>query len=584
MDLYERATSRTALAHAWLEVIEKDARDGTIAPGVQHFTIDADSRLDELSNQLRSGTFEPDALTHVAIPKGDGDERQLDIPTVRDRIVERAILRTLNPLIDPQLGPAAFAYRQGLGVTDAALALARLRDEGLTWVARADVSSCFPNLPRHHVRRSLHATIGDDRILKLLDALISRPLHGQSASPDTGLPQGSVLSPILANLVLRSVDRHVLRAGFPVIRYADDLVACAATEAEAWEAMRTICAAVEEVGMKTGAEKAAIGSFAEGFAFLGATFGPQYPPAIDAVTPIPERKTLYVGLPGAGTRRRQGRIVVTDAAKQDVLDVPSAEVARIVCFGPVGVSAGLRSWALASDVDIIHLSRSGNYLGLTTSLTGDIRAARIRNQLAVGHSDDPRGVILRQAIVTGKIQHQINLLETLLRRDTSLEAVRGALAVVEGLVPHAHACTDRDTLLGLEGAAARAYFQGISASLPESVRFTQRSKRPPRDIANACLSYGYAILLGECVGAVTAAGLEPSLGVLHTDHGGRPSMALDLMEQFRPLVVDRAVVDAFRKGSLTIGHGQPPDGRAGVNLTAEGRRRRNCQDLWIGVS
>jgi CRISPR associated protein, Cas1 family len=105
------------------------------------------------------------------------------------------------------------------------------------------------------------------------------------------------------------------------------------------------------------------------------------------------------------------------------------------------------------------------------------------------------------------------------------------------------------------GAAARAYFGALGQIMPDGMTFAGRSRRPPEDIINAALSYGYAIILGETVSALCAAGLDPAIGLLHADDDNRPSLALDLMEEFRPLVVDQVVVSAARRAELRPEHG-----------------------------
>ena len=128
-----------------------------------------------------------------------------------------------------------------------------------------------------------------------------------------------------------------------------------------------------------------------------------------------------------------------------------------------------------------------------------------------------------------------------------------------------------DEVMGLEGAAAAAYFPALGALLPEGLQFGHRTRQPPLDIANAALSFLYTVLLGECVTALYAAGLEPGIGVLHGDDERRPSLALDLMEELRPMVVDQVVLEAVRQQRLNADHGRSEDGRAGVLLTRAGR-------------
>ena len=217
-----RVADQAQLAAAWADVLASDMEDGVLGQGVARFAEDADDHLARIAADLRSGTYEPGQLTPVKLPRPDGRVRLLHIPTVRDRVVERSILAVLTPVMDPLLGPFSYAYRPGLGVADAAQAIAALRDEGLTWVARTDFHDCFGSIPVHHLRHLLPALIDDPDLLALIEVLLDRhaAAHG-SAALVNGLPQGSPLSPLWANLVLAEFDARVVRAGFPVIRYSE---------------------------------------------------------------------------------------------------------------------------------------------------------------------------------------------------------------------------------------------------------------------------------------------------------------------------------------------------------------------------
>jgi Reverse transcriptase (RNA-dependent DNA polymerase) len=157
-------------------------------------------------------------------------------------------------------------------------AVVRLRAEGLGWVARTDVDDCFPSVDVPRVRRLLAALVDDADLLGLVDALLWRIVARPGGSRRlAGLAQGSPLSPLLANLALEQLDDRVRAAGFPIVRYADDVVIAAASRDEAWEAIRVAAGALEEIGMGIGDEDTEVMSFAEGFCFLGEDFGPRYP-------------------------------------------------------------------------------------------------------------------------------------------------------------------------------------------------------------------------------------------------------------------------------------------------------------------
>ncbi|MEO3747193.1 CRISPR-associated endonuclease Cas1 [Plantactinospora sp. B5E13] len=567
--LFTAATSLTALTTAWEDMLVDDRADGTLTAGTRRFAIDAKTHLADLADRLATGAYRPQPLTPVTIPKDDGGSRQLAIPPVTDRIVEKALASVLAPIIDPLLGPAAYAYRPGLGVTDAVQQVARLRAEGLAWVAHADIDDCFPSINMSRLRRLLSATLTEPEVLTLIDLLLSRPVSGDTGPrPGRGLPQGAPLSPLLANLALRHIDDRVTAAGFPMVRYGDDFCVLAATRADAQEGLHLVEHAAAEIGMRLGADSSVM-SFADGFCFLGEDFGPRYPPVLNDHRIVePATRTVYVAKPGAAVRTEAGRLIVESPDDVELLDVPTGHVERLVLFGPVGLSAGARSWALSSGVEVILASRRGHYLGQLSS-GSTRRVARLRAQLACA-DDSTRAIPFGRAAIEAKIRKQITLIQRFTRRDNheDLAAAVDAMRRMLALLPDA---TTRDEVMGVEGAAARAYFTGLSAAVPEPLRFVGRSRRPPLDLVNAALSYGYTLLTGEAVAALAAAGLDPAIGLLHTDTDRRPSLALDLIEEFRPLVVDQAITTLARANQLRPEHARTEDGRAGILLTEAGR-------------
>ena len=308
-------------------------------------------------------------------------------------------------------------------------------------------------------------------------------------------------------------------------------------------------------------------SFEAGFCFLGEDFGTRYPPVIENRIDVPEQRTVFVAAAGSRIRIGEGRVVV-ERDEQELLDVPAGLVARIVCFGSVGVTAGLRNWALSSGVELAFCSQHGRYLGQVISGHTN-RIERLRNQLTA--ADTPqRSLPLARQLVEAKIRKQAVLMRRMMRKDTARELAES----VEMMERYANMLADagsREEIMGLEGAAARAYFQAWTACVNPEFGFTGRNRRPPLDVVNSALSFGYAILLSEGVSTLVATGLDPGIGFLHADHEGRPSLALDLIEEFRPLIVDQIVMEALRRHRLKPDHGRRDDHRGGVLLTAAGR-------------
>ena len=271
---------------------------------------------------------------------------------------------------------------------------------------------------------------------------------------------------------------------------------------------------------------------------------------------------------GARVHVKAGRVLVDAPGSLPATSVPKNSVTRIVLSGNVGLSAGARSWTMRSGVDVVSLSRRGSYQGTLIGSNRGTHASRLLSQVDLT-GDRERRIRLAASLIGAKIRGQIHVLTRIARRD---EAVH-----VADTTAHMHAwrrslagARTLDEVMGIEGACSNAYFDALSACVPADVAFEGRSRRPPRDLPNVALSYGYAILLSECVGALHAAGLEPSLGIAHAPTDKRPSLALDLMEQFRPLLVDQTVMALLRTRKLRPEHGVAEAKAGGV----AGRRRQ----------
>lgn len=262
-----------------------------------------------------------------------------------------------------------------------------------------------------------------------------------------------------------------------------------------------------------------------------------------------------------------GRLLVESADNAELLNLPQSHVARVVCFGSIGLSAGARDWAFNTDTQVVFLSRRGSYRGQLLGTNGKKRVARLRSQLAL---TECRMLQIGRNCLEGKLLKQAVLLSHFVRDDNTAN-LTPAIQQIESLLPMLKEAATPQELMGIEGAAARAYFQALAALLPEELSFSGRNRQPPLDVINAALSYGYTILLGECVSAIVAAGLDPAVGCLHTEARKQPALALDLMEEFRPTIVDQVVVQLARSRALGPEHGFSEPGKPGVLLTKAGK-------------
>ena len=384
------------------------------------------------------------------------------------------------------------------------------------------------------------------------------------------LARASAPNPIertLADAALLELDRYATGRGLRYSRVGTTLMLAAPTEERLADAIDTVAGAAIGAGARLTDVTTQYIDEEKALASIG--IDPWVTRPSDEPTGQADR-ILYVGRDGARVHVKAGRVLVDAPGSLPATSVPKNSVTRIVLSGNVGLSAGARSWAMRSCVDVVCLSRRGSYQGTLIGANRGAHASRLLAQIALT-GDRERRVRLGASLIGAKILGQIHVLTRIARRD---EAVH-----VADTTAHMHAwrrslagAHSLDEVMGIEGACSNAYFDALSACVPADVTFDGRSRRPPRDLPNAALSYGYAILLSECVGALHAAGLEPSLCVAHAPTDKRPSLALDLMEQFRPLLVDQTVMALLRTRKLRPEHGVVEAEAGGVWLGGAGKR------------
>ncbi len=278
----------------------------------------------------------------------------------------------------------------------------------------------------------------------------------------------------------------------------------------------------------------------------------------------PAQRTLYIGQQGASLNTSKGKLIVS-YKDQEILSIPLKHVGRLVLFGAISLSTGARNHALYEKLPVVFLTRRGRYLGQLDSSSATGTALR-RIQYAASDNYDERLSVARK-IVAGKISNQ----RALVKRYSNPSEKPPALARLAEFKTLAETAPKIDQLLGLEGAAAKEYFAAFREVLPPGWEFPGRRRRPATDLINAMLSYGYACLTGEAVGALAAVGLDPGIGLLHAD-ANRPSLALDLIEEFRPLIVDTVVLNCIRRNIISPTDADILDDEPGIMLSDSARQ------------
>lgn len=274
--LYDKVYSERNLTVAAWKVIDKQGAAGIDRQTVDQLDAELLAEITTLQQELKTESYQPKPVRRVEIPKpGTRETRPLGIPTVRDRVVQTALLHVLEPIFDHTFHPRSFGFRHGRGCHDALRCVEQLLEGGNVFVVDADLKGYFDTIPKDRLLQLVKQKVSDHAVLRLIKLYLNQEVMSELSrwTPETGVPQGAVLSPMLSNLYLNPFDHHLAEQGYEMVRYADDFVILCRTQAEAEQALEVVRQWVEQAGLKLHPDKTKIvDSREESFAFLGYTF------------------------------------------------------------------------------------------------------------------------------------------------------------------------------------------------------------------------------------------------------------------------------------------------------------------------
>ncbi|RLJ16849.1 hypothetical protein DJ031_15360 [bacterium endosymbiont of Escarpia laminata] len=596
------------LLAGWARVRENQGAPGVDGQTIAQFERRLLANLATLRDEVLYDTYRPLPLLRVTIPKRDGGKRPLSIPAVRDRVLQSATAIALTPLFEAEFEDVSFAYRRGRSVKQAAQRVEALRDQGYRWVVDADIHRFFDEVDHKLLMAEIERLIPDEAV----QGLIHRWLKAQVQDGKRryrlkkGVPQGSPISPMLANLYLDHLDEALLDDNHKLVRYADDfLILCKNREA-AEDALELTEEVLHALRLKINEGKTRIIDFNQGFRFLGVQFvrslafkteyAEQLPPKAIASPPQqvepapPERppdttlaqafvaaevspndfptepapepldkppahhldprlRTLYLLKHGQVLGKESERLVIRYRG-QVKQEIPAIKVDQIMIFGNAQITTQAMQFCLQERIPIYLLSAAGRYHGVVDSFDTDpvlLQKAQFKK------SDDPLFCLhLAQNILHGKISNSRTLLRRLARKRQAAKLEQAAQQL-KRLLSQLKGAATLDQARGYEGAAAHIYFTAMQTLIAPEWHFTSRNRHPPLDPVNALLSYGYTLLFYNIYSFIRARGLNPHVGYLHPLRAGHPALASDLVEEFRALIVDPIVWNLVLNHRLSPG-------------------------------
>jgi group II intron reverse transcriptase/maturase len=261
-----------SLLHTAFKAVKRNrGAAGIDKVSVHMFELNLDENLQALERDLKDGSFQPFPLRRCFIPKNETEFRPLGIPAVRDRVAQEALRRLLQPIFERLFHDSSYGFRPGRNAHQALQAVLELHDQGYTVVVDADIKGFFDNLPFAVIMEALAAQVADGNILRLIERFLRAGVmeNGVFKPTTVGTPQGGVISPLLANIVLNHLDGQLQKHGYRFVRYADDFVVLCRTKTEAEEALALVQRTLAEIGLSLSSEKTQITTFTKGYSFLG---------------------------------------------------------------------------------------------------------------------------------------------------------------------------------------------------------------------------------------------------------------------------------------------------------------------------
>ncbi|WP_462327265.1 CRISPR-associated endonuclease Cas1 [Desulfobaculum sp.] len=514
------------------QVADRMQRESDRANELEHDFGSVRGAVAQVCEDILDGCYEPVPATATEVPTTSGAVRRLWSFDAKDVAVQHLLHTLLAPVLEKMFEDASAGHRKGRSRETGRRMVMQAVREGYSHALEADIQSFWDEIPHEHLFRMLAVALPDSdrQTLAAVRACIECPVarQGRVESAPAGLAQGNALTPLLANLYLDTLDEQMEAQGYRLARYADRLIVLARSAAEAESARAALCDILARLGLRLNMDHAQVVTSAQGFSFLGRTYGLGLDDELEGEAPLRRTVTVtnryaFVGVDHDALCVRKGE---TDLAR-----VPLARVENIVMQGNNSLSARLVQKCVSENIPITFCSAAGHYVGTVQPDSKRHYHVAGRHLLRFERASGAELAHAARDFVTAKLANALQWL-----RGRAVPAQHCApLADVLQRVRNAQGVAE---LRGYEGEGARLCFSLIQSLVSDARSeggFASRKREPKAkaDRWNTLLDCLYMQLFARLNLLVRAQGLNPYLGFLHSHKDNFESLVCDLQEPFR---------------------------------------------------
>jgi group II intron reverse transcriptase/maturase len=273
--LKDKVTKIKNMKVAAKHVLDKGGSAGVDRIDTVEFKENYSIHMRELYREFLEDRYQPKPALRVFIPKSDGRQRPLGIPTVKDRIAQAAVRGILEPIYEKEFCDCSFGFRKGKSQIDAINQIEEYKEQGYKWVLDADIKGFFDNIDHELLIEFIRQKVTDGWVIEMIKSWLTMGVmkDGEYIPTEKGTPQGGVISPLLANIFLHEFDKVMVERGYKLVRFADDFVVMTKSKRKAKRAYEVVKEIItEKLKLELHPEKTVITNFGEGFVFLGFEF------------------------------------------------------------------------------------------------------------------------------------------------------------------------------------------------------------------------------------------------------------------------------------------------------------------------